>query len=78
MERIAASCELLGALTASGALCLAATHDIELCSLLSDTFRLAHFEERVGEEEMIFDYRLRDGPASTRNAIALLRLMGFD
>ncbi len=78
VERIAASCELLGALTASGALCLAATHDIELCSLLSDTFRLAHFEERVGEEEMIFDYRLRDGPASTRNAIALLRLMGFD
>jgi hypothetical protein len=78
VERIAASCELLGALAGAGALCLAATHDIELCALLSDAFRLAHFEEQVGEEAMLFDYRLREGAATSRNAIELLRLMGFD
>ena len=78
VERIAASCELLGALAATGALCLAATHDIELCSLLSGVYRPVHFEEQVGEKEMLFDYRLREGPATSRNAIALLRLMGFD
>ncbi len=78
VERIAASCELLGALADAGALCLAATHDIELCSLLSGVYRPVHFEEQVGEKEMLFDYRLREGPATSRNAIELLRLMGFE
>ena len=27
---------------------------------------------------MLFDYRLREGPATSRNALELLRLMGFD
>ena len=38
----------------------------------------AYDEEQVGEKEMLFDYRLREGPATSRNAIELLRLMGFD
>ena len=77
VERIAASSKVLENMARRGALCLAATHDIELCSLL-DSFSLFHFTERVGEEEMIFDYRLRPGKATSRNAINLLRLMGFD
>ena len=76
VERIAASSKVLEAVDRSGALCLAATHDIELCSLLKD-FTLFHFTETVGEEEMIFDYLLRPGPATSRNAINLLKLMGF-
>ncbi len=36
------------------------------------------FEEKVGEKEMLLDYRLREGPATSRNAIELLRLMGFE
>ena len=78
VERIAASSEVLRALADAGALCLAATHDIELCGLLEDRYRLYHFEEEVGEEEMRFDYRIREGRATSRNAIDLLRLMGFD
>ena len=76
MERIAASSKVLESIGSSGALCLAATHDIELCSLLKD-FTLFHFTETVGDEEMLFDYRLRPGPATSRNAINLLKLMGF-
>jgi hypothetical protein len=78
IERIAASSEVLQALAESGALCLAATHDIELCDLLGGAYRLFHFEEQVGEDEMLFDYRLREGKATSRNAIELLRLIGFD
>lgn len=78
VERIAASSVTLEHIAKKGALCLAATHDIELCTLLADSFDMAHFEETVGESEMLFDYKLRHGKAQSRNAINLLRLMGFD
>jgi DNA mismatch repair ATPase MutS len=35
-----------------------------------------HFGDRVGTDGLAFDYRLREGPATSRNAIALLRLQG--
>lgn len=78
VERIAASSEVLRAMADDGLLCLAATHDIELCGLLQDSFDLYHFEEQVGENEMLFDYVIRPGKASSRNAIDLLQLIGFD
>ncbi len=77
IERIAASCEALLALADTGALCIAATHDLELCTLLEADFDLHHFEEQVTGDAIAFDYRLRPGPATSRNAIRLLRLMGF-
>ena len=78
VERVAASAEVLRALSDGGCLCLAATHDIELCPLLESRYRLCHFEETVSDGEITFDYRLKPGPAGSRNAIELLRLMGFD
>ncbi|MBQ7848414.1 MAG: hypothetical protein IJ343_01655 [Clostridia bacterium] len=78
IERIAASCEVLRALHRAGAHCLAATHDLELCTLLEDSFDMAHFEEQVTADELSFDYRLRPGPATSRNAIRLLALLGYD
>ncbi len=78
VERIAASSEVLRSIAEAGVLCLAATHDIELCELLRESYSLYHFAERVGENEMLFDYVLRTGKASSRNAINLLQLMGFD
>ena len=78
VERIAASSVLLEALAGSGALCLAATHDGELCTLLEASYTLAHFEETLTQDGMVFDYRLRPGAAHTRNAIRLLTILGFD
>ena len=77
VERIAASSTVLEALADAGALCIAATHDIELCGMLAPRFSMYHFEEQIQEDQMVFDYQLRPGPASTRNAIRLLKLMGF-
>lgn len=77
VERIAASSTVLEALADAGALCIAATHDIELCGMLASRFSMYHFEEQIQEDQMVFDYQLRPGPASTRNAIRLLKLMGF-
>jgi len=79
VERIAASSELLKHLNTEKSLCLAATHDVELCTLLEGQYRLLHFEESVTEDgKVLFDYLIKEGPATTRNAIKLLGSMGFD
>lgn len=78
VERIAASSIILEIMAKQGALCLAATHDIELCELLSTQYEMYHFEEQVVVTEMVFDYKIRRGKAVSRNAINLLKLVGFD
>lgn len=81
VERIAAGEAVLRELIAGGAgrrahVVLAATHDAELVDLLDDTFAACHFGDAVGPDGLVFDHRLQPGPATTRNAIALLRLHG--
>lgn len=78
VERIAASSEVLQAMAEKRILCLAATHDVELCDLLQESYTMFHFEERVSEDTILFDYMLCKGRASSQNAIALLKLIGFD
>lgn len=78
VERIAAASAVLETLADRGVLCLAATHDGELTALLSGRYAAGHFTEQLEGDEIFFDYRLRPGPAVTRNAIELLRIMGVD
>lgn len=78
IERIAASSEILRALAGSSARVFAATHDIELTGLLQDSFDNYHFTEEMKEGDVVFSYRLEKGPATTRNAIRLLSMVGFD
>ena len=79
VERISASSELLFEFAGGTTLCFAATHDIELCTMLEGRYRLLHFEETVtGGGEVLFDYRVKPGPATSRNALKLLRSIGFD
>ena len=78
VERIAASTQILKSLSGSGILCFAATHDIELTELLSGEFENYHFEEDVRDGDVYFNYRLQAGNATTRNAIRLLELIGYD
>jgi hypothetical protein len=81
-ERIAAGEAVLRALVIAESsrrthdVCLAATHDAELVDLLFDILEPWHFGDSLGPEGLAFDHRLREGPATTRNAIALLRFNG--
>ncbi len=77
VERIAASSQILASLSQSNALMFAATHDIELTFMLEDLFENYHFEEQIKDKEILFDYKLKTGRATTQNAIALLRLLGY-
>ena len=68
--------ELIGGAGPGRHVAVAATHDGELVELLRETFDAYHFGDAVGAEGLVFDHRLQPGPATTRNAIALLRLHG--
>lgn len=78
VERIAASTQILKTLGGKGILCFAATHDIELTELLGEQFDNYHFREEISEGDIRFDYRLLAGRATTRNAIKLLKLLGYE
>ena len=78
VERIAAGAEIMETIAKGNALCFAATHDIELTYILENIFRNCHFEEQIENDEVTFSYRLHEGRATSRNAIRLLGLMGFD
>lgn len=78
VERIAASREVLAGLANSGrTICFAATHDIELTYLLEQDCDNYHFEETVTDDKVEFDYLLHAGRATSRNAIKLLRMLGY-
>lgn len=77
-ERIGASTELLKALAKKGALCFAATHDLELTTLLEGEMDNYHFAEMVEGTDIAFPYLLTKGGAKGRNAIKLLKAFGFD
>jgi len=77
VERIAASSEVLCHLSRSNCVCIAATHDIELTSILKHYFENYHFQESFSGNEIVFDYKLYPGKSNTRNAIKLLKLMGY-
>ncbi len=78
IERIAASSRILYALSGMNVLCFAATHDIELTSILESRFSNYHFQEEVSDNDVTFDYILYPGRAVSRNAIKLLGVMGFE
>ena len=77
VERISASKVILESLNKQNVLCFAATHDGELCELLDADYDNYHFEEQIVESDISFDYQLKKGPASTRNALVLLRNYGY-
>lgn len=77
-ERIAASESVLSYLDNQKAYqVLAATHDVELSTLLENTYNNYHFNESIQENSIFFDYKIKPGKANTRNAIELLRITQF-
>ena len=78
VERIAASSQILRGLACSDTICFAATHDIELTSILEKFYSNYHFTEEITDNDVRFSYKLMEGRATSRNAIKLLGLLGYD
>ncbi|MBP2019572.1 hypothetical protein J2Z79_003014 [Symbiobacterium terraclitae] len=71
---------LVAQLQQAGALGLVSTHDLELGELERESGgRIVnyHFREYYEGDEVRFDYRLRPGVSTTRNALHLIRLAGI-
>lgn len=77
VERIAASSQILKSMNGKNVICFAATHDIELTRILKDCYDNYHFQEDFCED-VVFNYKLMNGPATSRNAIKLLKGIGYD
>ena len=77
-ERIASSASVLEFLHLQDCLCVVASHDIELANILDDKYDNYHFCEQITDDEITFDYKIKQGVSKTRNAIKLLKLMGFN
>ncbi len=75
-ERIAASTAVLKYFAKKQCLCVVASHDIELSNLLEDQYDQYHFSETIVDNAVQFDYQLKEGPSTSRNAIKLLHIMG--
>jgi hypothetical protein len=68
-------------LVEAGAIGLVTTHDLaltELASQLSPLVANVHFEDRIENGAMVFDYRMRPGVVERSNALALMRAVGLD
>jgi MutS domain V len=68
------------ALAGRGAIGLVTTHDLALTELPAtlDSAVNMHFEDRLVDGKMIFDYRMRPGVVEHSNALALMRAIGLD
>ena len=72
---------IVRALASLGAIGIVTTHDLALTELpatLGVAAANMHFEDRLIDGRMSFDYRLRPGVVEHSNALALMRAVGLD
>ena len=72
---------LIKQLQSCGAIGLVSTHDLELGELEIESNQKVknyHFREYYKNNEIHFDYKLRPGVSTTRNALYLIKLVGLD
>ena len=72
---------MVRALVAAGAIGLVTTHDLALTEMAPQLGTAAvnmHFEDRLEEGRVLFDYRMRPGVVDHSNALALMRAIGLD
>lgn len=77
VERISAGKAVLSNLNDHGNIVFVSTHDIELADLLKNEYELYHFSERIDQNTIDFDYKLKDGKLKKRNAIKILQINNY-
>jgi len=80
-DRLQGASGILRSLLDRGAIGLITTHDLALTAIAHDLAPRAanvHFEDQFEGGEIHFDYRMKPGPVTRSNAIALMRAVGLD
>jgi DNA mismatch repair ATPase MutS len=63
-----------------GAIGIVSTHDLALAEIpntMPGRAENRHFEDRLEEGKLIFDYKLKPGVVKTSNALELMRAIGL-
>jgi hypothetical protein len=79
-DRRLGAAAVVSGLVRRGAIGLVTTHDLALSEVAHDPAVGAanvHFEDRLEDGQMRFDYRVRPGVVQTSNALALMRTLGL-
>jgi hypothetical protein len=79
-DRRVGAAAVLRNLVGLGAIGLITTHDLALTTIAAELDGRAvnvHFEDTLRDGEMIFDYKMRPGPVTHSNALALMRAVGL-
>jgi DNA mismatch repair ATPase MutS len=80
-DRATGAAGIVRALIARGAIGLATTHDLSLASVANQLEPAAanvHFEDRLEDGRLVFDYKMRQGVVTRSNALDLMRAAGLD
>jgi DNA mismatch repair ATPase MutS len=60
---------------------LLTTHDLaltQIAEMLDGRAANVHFEDRLGDGRMVFDYRMQPGIVRRSNALELMRAVGLE
>ncbi len=80
-DRALGSEGLIRALLDRGAIGLVTTHDLSLARVADELAPAAtnvHFEDRLENDRLVFDYTMRPGVVTRSNALDLMRAVGLD
>nr|WP_067058776.1 hypothetical protein [Mucilaginibacter sp. L294] len=77
IERIAAAKAVLTHLIRNKNFVFVSTHDLELAKLLGDEYAVFSFEELMGDNRLVFDYKIKAGLLKNKNGIAVLQGLGY-
>jgi hypothetical protein len=80
-DRLLGAAGVLRSLLDRGAIGLITTHDLALTAIARELAPSAvnvHFEDWMEEDDIRFDYRMKPGPVTRSNALALMRAVGLD
>ena len=76
-ERISAAKAVLSHLVENKCFVFVSTHDLELAELLGNDYKVFSFEEIMGPDRLIFDYKIKSGLLKNKNGIAVLKGLGY-
>ena len=80
-DRLIGASGVLRSLLDRGAIGLITTHDLALTAVANELAPRAanvHFEDHFEHGDLHFDYRMKPGPVTRSNALALMRAVGLD
>ncbi len=80
MDRHIGAKMLINQLSNNSVLGIVSTHDLELGAISESNQYIEnhHFREYYKDDKLLFDYKLRDGVSTTRNALYLMKMAGID